>query len=150
VCRRKTRIPDEGQDGAGNDVPIFIDVNRDDRLNLEDVLRAFMRTNIEIRKIVEWNDIEITDRVLSLLGEIRVARVPSVAEAVPGRGRVGLGFRSGETGSDIARLLLPARLAAGLPCSVLLDAKLPRQPEMSAFRPIAPAQKRPTRYLLRR
>jgi hypothetical protein len=79
VSRRKTRIRNEGYDGAGDEVPILVEVDRDDRLDLEDVLGAFMRANIEIGKVVEWNDVEITNRVLSLLGEIRAAGMVIVA-----------------------------------------------------------------------
>ena len=44
--RRQVRVPDDRQNGAGDDVPVVVDVDRDDRLDIED----FLRPRDEVRR----------------------------------------------------------------------------------------------------
>jgi hypothetical protein len=58
------RLTDHRHDGAGDQVPVCVDVQRHDRLNVEDFLGAIERPGVEIGVALEWNADEIRDRVL--------------------------------------------------------------------------------------
>ena len=45
--------PDKRQDGPGDDVPVFVDFERDDGLDVEDVLRAVQRAHVEVGVVLE-------------------------------------------------------------------------------------------------
>ena len=51
--RLQRGLPDQRQDGAGDDVPFRVQMDRDHRLDVEDVLRALVRAVAEIRVVLE-------------------------------------------------------------------------------------------------
>ena len=46
-------------------------MNRNDRLELENILCSFVRPHIEVRVVSEWHADQIADRVLQFLGNLR-------------------------------------------------------------------------------
>ena len=50
-------------------------MDRDHRLELEDVLRAFVRPDVEVGVVLERQDSEIADRILRFLGNIILVRL---------------------------------------------------------------------------
>src|SRR5208337_4220867 len=70
--RRQVRIPDDGDDRAVDEVPILVEMDRDHRLEFEDVLCALVRPDVEVGVVLERQDGEIADRILRLLGDIRL------------------------------------------------------------------------------
>jgi hypothetical protein len=70
VFRPQCRLPDHGQDGACDDVPVVADRKRDHRLDVEDILRALLRSEVEIGIVLKRNADQVTDRILRNLGEV--------------------------------------------------------------------------------
>ncbi len=64
----RLRVPDDRQDGAGDDVPVFIDVEGNDGLQVDHVLGAAMRPVAEIEVVLDRETDEVADRILKLLG----------------------------------------------------------------------------------
>ncbi|MGC1293601.1 MAG: hypothetical protein WA869_01050 [Alloacidobacterium sp.] len=61
---RWVRLHDLRPDGAGDQVPVFRDVQWNDRLNEQLVLGTFIRANAEGGVVLEWKADEVGDRVL--------------------------------------------------------------------------------------
>ena len=98
--RRQIRIPDDGDDRAVDEVPILVEMDRDHRLEFEDVLRAFVRPNAEIGVVLERQDGEIADRILRLPRNIILARLADGividTRGFVGRRLLGVGGSAGE------------------------------------------------------
>ena len=91
-------LPDQRQDGAGDDVPVVVDMDRDHRLDIQDFLRAVVRPDVEIGVALKGEAVEVADRVLQLLGEVGGALARRVVA-----GRRLLGLRRGEAGEGRGR-----------------------------------------------
>jgi hypothetical protein len=64
AVKYRVRLTDYGRDGARDQVPVCIDVQRHDRLNVEHFLGAIERPGAEIRVALERNADEIGDWIL--------------------------------------------------------------------------------------
>ena len=69
---RRIRLADQRNDGARDDVPVFVQVHWNDRLDIEYFLRTVERPRIKIRVALEWQAHKIRDRVLRLLLQVFV------------------------------------------------------------------------------
>lgn len=105
--RRQVRGPDDGDDSAGDDVPVQREMDRDHRLNFKQVERASAAI-VEGGVVVERHADEVGDRVLGLLGEFSIGVAPRPARFGVRRGL------SGETGFEVGRFAQPRGLASDL------------------------------------
>src|SRR5262249_48850533 len=58
-----------------DDVPVLVDRDRNDRLDVEDVLRSLLGTEIEIGVVLERQADQVADGVLRELGQLLGAQV---------------------------------------------------------------------------
>src|SRR5215831_10781657 len=68
VAREERRLRDDRDDGARDDVPFLRNLDRHDRLDVEDVLGLLERPEVEVGVVLERQADEIADRIL---GELR-------------------------------------------------------------------------------
>ena len=62
--RRQVRVPDDRNDRAVDQVPVRVEMDRDHRLEFQDVLRALVRPHLEVGVVLQRQDGEIADRIL--------------------------------------------------------------------------------------
>src|SRR5262245_55280436 len=70
VVVERTGLTDDGDNGARDQIPVRVQTQRYDRLNVEHFLGAVERPCVEIRIALERNTDEIGDRILRFLGEV--------------------------------------------------------------------------------
>jgi hypothetical protein len=68
--REERRLRDDWQDWPGDQVPVRIEVDRVDRLNVEDVLLVVRVANVKIRIVLKGNADQIGDRILRGLAQV--------------------------------------------------------------------------------
>jgi hypothetical protein len=62
-------MPNQRDDRPGDDVPVGVDLDRVDRLDVEDVPGTVERTDVEVGVVLERHADEVADRVLRELRE---------------------------------------------------------------------------------
>ena len=69
LAGNELRLPDQRHDRARDDVPVLVHLDRDHRLDVEDVLRPRQRPDVEVGVVLERHADQVADRVLRQLGE---------------------------------------------------------------------------------
>ena len=92
----------DGQDRPGDEVPVRGEVERDDRLDVEDVGHVLLRADAEADDVLERDADQVGDRVLGRRGQFLVGRVRR-QDWVPGPSGRG-SEHCGETGGDPSSL----------------------------------------------
>jgi len=67
--RAQLRLPDQRQDGPGDQVPVLIQRNRDDRLDVQDVLRAAFLPVVEVGVVLKRDADQVRDGILRQFGQ---------------------------------------------------------------------------------
>jgi hypothetical protein len=63
------RLVDNGYDSPCDQVPVFVQSNRNYGLNIQDPLRGVVGADTEIKVVLEWDTDEVGDGVLGFLGQ---------------------------------------------------------------------------------
>ena len=70
VALGQGRLVDDRHDGARDQVPVLAQLERDHRLEVEDVLGPLARAEVEVGVVLERHADQVGDRVLRLLGQL--------------------------------------------------------------------------------
>jgi hypothetical protein len=73
VSRLAAGLPDEREDRAGDDRKFVVDTDRDNRLDVEDLLRPATGSGVEVGVALERKAVEVADWVLQLATAVKLA-----------------------------------------------------------------------------